>query len=212
MGRDGCSSWTSISVTVNPSTMATIVVSSSQMNSWSFCNGCLTFTFIRWYAPTICKSGLLLTSSWYYSVSMLMTWCTLWTAGRRVYPSWRRGGLQWKIKGSGSTWKRPNFWYPKLMPYKNQANTPVLSAAMMLEKTPGLAAETQEGNGITDGLVADPNYVCLRYNGKARWRQTNDSSGCKCHTLWGGHFLLSIYMLCSGRGSDGAISARCCVA
>ena len=40
-----------------------------------------------------------------------------------------------------------------LMPYKYQANTPVLSAAMMLETMPGLAAETQEGNGITDGLV-----------------------------------------------------------
>ena len=82
-----------------------------------------------------------------------------------------------------------------LMSSRNPASTPVISAAVVSTATASSAHSTNSGStngaGSLVTLLADPNYVCLRCNVLAHWRQASEWNGCQLHHAWcRSHFLL----------------------
>ena len=101
----------------------------------------------------------------------------------------RRERQAWKVKGSMSTWRRPRSWSPMLeLSSRNPASTPAVVSAT----SPSCARKAScWSTGGTVRLVADPNYVCHRWQYSAHQWQNRDWSACRRYHAWcGGHSLL----------------------
>ena len=151
------------------------------------------------------------------SFSTLMTWCSLQTPRRSVSPSSRPGRLAWKVKGSTSTWRRSSSCSLVLamVSSRNLASTPVLSAVVALATascsghTACYACIHKKCSGIAKWLVADPNYVCHRCNGRA-WsihgRTVTEVDVDSTMLVVEVTFCYLGDMLCSSGGCDSAIA------
>ena len=162
---------------------------------------CIRVLSLTWGWRRFCVSSALVCCGSFFT---LMTWCSSRTPRRIASPSSRHGRLEWKIKDSMSTRRRPSSWslVMAMMSWINLASTPVISAVVLSAATPSCAHRVCCGS--TRSAVTS----------LSNWLKTQTMSASDVGmTLWlkcvKTTFCYLGDMLCSGGVCDSGIAARC---
>ena len=93
-----------------PGAVCGLMVNTVKSLGWEFL--CIGAPSLAHCSPSWCWKHYHISSALvcHGSFSMLMTACSSQTPRRNISPSSRYGRLEWKVKGSVSTWRRPSSW------------------------------------------------------------------------------------------------------